>query len=103
MIAGKVFALITEIHLFFLVADSHMAVLEEFAVFVAATLAVFRSEKIQHLLEIRVFFKNGIVEQGFKPPGIDFKISELFLELLTVSADISVHVSKTGFTGKAAR
>jgi len=100
--AGEVFALIAEIHLFFLVASAHVAVLEEFTVFVAAAFAVFRSEEIQHLPEIRIFFKNRIVEKGFKPPGIGFKIPEFFLELLAVSADIPVHVGKTGFTGKAA-
>jgi hypothetical protein len=102
LVAGEIFALIAEIHLFFLVAWAHMAVLEKFAVFVAASLAVFRSEKIQHLLEIHIFFKNRIVEQGFKPFGIRFKIPEFFLELQAVSADIPVHVGKTGFTREAA-
>src|SRR3989339_72142 len=102
LVAGEIFALITEIHLFFLVASAYFAVLEKFAVFVAASFAVFRGKIIQHVFEIRIFFKNRIVEKGFKPFGIRFKIPEFFLELLAVSADISVHVGKTGFTGKAA-
>jgi hypothetical protein len=102
LVAGEIYALIAEIHLFFLVADSHMAVLEKFAVFIAAALAVFRSKIIQHVFEIRIFFKHRIVEKGFKPPGIGFKIPELFLEFQAVSADIPVHVGKTGFTREAA-
>jgi hypothetical protein len=102
LVAGELFAFIAEIHLFFLVADSHMAVLEKFAVFVAAAFAVFRSKIIQHVFEIRIFFKNRIVEKGFKPFSIRFKIPEFFLELLAVSSDISVHMGKTGFTREAA-
>ena len=102
LVAGEFLALIAEIHLLFLVAAAHMAVLEEFAVFVAAAFAVFRRQIIQHFFEVRIFFKHRIVEKGFKPLGIGLKIPEFFLEFLAVFADIPVHMGKTGFAGKAA-
>jgi hypothetical protein len=79
MAAGKVFALIAEIHLFFLVATAYVTILEKFAVFVAASVTIFRRQIIQHFLEVLIFFKNRIVQKGFKPFGIEFEIPEFFL------------------------
>jgi prophage tail gpP-like protein len=64
---------------------------------------MFRCKIIEHFLEVGVFHKYGITQQGFEPFGIDVKISQLFFQLDAQVPDVTVDVGKTGFTTQAAR
>ena len=101
-VAGKLFTLKTKINLFFLVAGTDPAILEQFALFLAAALAVFSGQIIQHDFEIRVKLENGIVQHGFKSLGIDVKISQMFFEQEAVLADIAASMGKAFFAAEAA-
>jgi hypothetical protein len=80
------------------VTGAYPTVSKHLTLLVTASLAVFRSKVIQHFLEIRIFFKNRITQQGFISFGIDAEIPEFFFEFKTVPADISVHMGKAFFT-----
>jgi hypothetical protein len=101
-VTGKRVTLVAEIHLFLLVTGSHATTFKQFALFVPAAFTVSRRQVIQHLFESRILLKNRISQQGFKPFGIVLEISQFFLELQAVHADLSVHMGKAFFTTQAA-
>lgn len=101
--AGKRFAGVAKVDLFFLVAGSNTAGFKELALLVAASPAVPGREEVEHLLEIRIFFKYRLIQKGFKPFGINIKISQFFLELPAVFPDLPIHMGKAGFTTQTAR
>jgi hypothetical protein len=63
---------------------------------------MFCGKIIEHFLEVWVFLKYGITQQGFEPFGIDVKISQFFFELDAEVPDFTVGVGKTGFTTQTA-
>lgn len=65
-VTGKLVALVALINVFLLVTGAYPAVFKQLALLVTVTLAVLRSEIIQHLFEIRIFLKDGITPKGFK-------------------------------------
>jgi hypothetical protein len=95
--------LVTIIDTHLLVAGSYAAVLEEFALFISATMAVYGCKIVEHLFEIRVFLEYRILQQGFKALGIDVEITQFFLELDTESSDIAVNVGKARFAAQPTR
>jgi hypothetical protein len=101
-VTRELVTLVAEINLFFLVTGADPAVPKQLALLVPASPAVFRSQVIQHFLEIGVFFKDRVAQQRFEPLGVGFEISQFFFELETVAADIAVHMGKTGFAAQAA-
>jgi hypothetical protein len=84
------------------VTAAHPTVFKQLALLVSAALTAYRSKIIKHLLEIGIFFKNRVTQQGFKSLGIDVEISQFFLEFQTVSADIPIHMGKACFSTQAA-
>jgi hypothetical protein len=101
-VTGELLTLVAEIDLFFLVTGSYSAVLKQLALLIAAALAVFRGQVIQHFFEFGIFFKNRDTQQGFKPFGVGLEIPQFFFELQAVPADISIHMGKTGLAAQAA-
>jgi hypothetical protein len=101
-VAGKFIALVTEINPHLLVARPYSAVFKKFALFVSTTTAVLTRKIIEHRLEVTIFFKNWIPQQGFEPLGIDVEVTQFFLELDAEFSDIAVYVGETGFTAQAA-
>jgi hypothetical protein len=99
-VTGKLVALVAKIKLFCLVTAANPTVFKQFALFVTASLAVFRSKIVQHQYKIRIFFKNWFIQQGFKPLGIGREISQGFLELQTGPADISIDMGKAFFAAQ---
>ena len=88
-VAGKFITFITEIKPFFLVAWPNTAVFKKFALFVSTTMAVFSRKIIKHCLEVTIFFKNWIAQQGFEPFGVDVEIAQFFFELDAELSDIT--------------
>ena len=101
-VAGKVITGMAEIDPFGLVAGSYAASGEQLALLMSAAPAVTLGEVIQHLLEVRVFSKNRVAEQGFKTFGVRLEIAELFLQQPAVHADFTVHMRETCFAAQAA-
>ena len=60
-LAGEFLTLVAIIHMFFLVAGAYTAVLKQFALFIAASSAIFGCKIIQHRLEIGIFSENGFI------------------------------------------